>query len=105
MNRVWVRIPVGRSAAMALFVLFSCHLSAFGQGRVTNPYSGATPGPVPWVNVGGGAVDAQFGAMDLAQIMLLQQNKTTSPQDRDRQKKLVDSGTVSALDLAAPPKA
>ena len=43
--------------------------------------------------------------MDLAQIMLLQQNKTMSPQDSERQKKLVDSGTVSALDLAAPPKA
>ncbi len=106
MNRVWVRIPVGRWTAVALLVLFAYHPGAYSQQKGINPYSGPTPGPIPWVNVGGGAAEAQFGAMDFAQMILAQQSKGGGGQeDRDRQKKLVDSGTVSALDLAAPPKA
>ncbi len=105
MNRGRVRIPVGRWAAGALLVLFVFHPLAFGQRQGTNPYSGGFPGPVPLVNVGGGAAEAQFGAMDFTQMILQQQKQNMSQADRDRQKGLVDSGSVSALDLAAPPKA
>jgi Ca-activated chloride channel homolog len=65
------------------------------------------PSVVPLVNVGGGAVEAQFGAMDFAQKILEQQNQTAkqSAEDRARQQALVASGMVSALDLAAPAKA
>jgi len=105
MNRGRVRIPVGRWAACALLVLYACHPPAFGQRG--NPLSGTTPGVVPLVNVGGGAVEAQFGAMDFAQKILEQQAKSTNQnqKDRERQQELVESGTLSALDLAAPAKA
>ena len=104
MNRVWIRI--GRWAACALFVVYACHFSAFAQ-RGTNPISGTTPGAIPIINVGGGAVEAQFGAMDLVQKLLEDQNQQAnqSQKERERLQGLVDSGSVSALDLAAPAKA
>ena len=105
MNRGRVRIRVSCWAAYALLALFACRPSAFGQRG--NPFSGTTPGVVPTVNVGGGAEEAQFGAMDFAQKILEQQNKNTNQnqKERERQQGLVESGTLSALDLAAPAKA
>jgi len=46
----------------------------------------------------------QFGSMDFAQMALEKQSRVDA-KERQRQQKLVDSGTVSALDLAAPAKA
>ena len=52
-------------------------------------------------------MEAQFGAMDFAQKILEQQARSAnqSQKDRERQQGLVESGTLSVLDLAAPPKA
>ena len=105
MNRGRVRLPIGRWATCVLLFLYACHPSAFGQRG--NPLSGTTPGAVPLVNVGGGAMEAQFGAMDFAQKILEQQARSAnqSQKDRERQQGLVESGTLSVLDLAAPAKA
>ncbi len=50
-------------------------------------------------------MDAQFESMDFAQKILAQQNKKSDPKTQAREKELVDSGTVSELDLAAPARA
>src|ERR1019366_2664680 len=107
MNRVRGRILLGRWATGALLVLFACHPSAFGQRGGGNPWSGGAPRTVGLGNVGVGAVEAQFGAMDFAQKILEQQAKSANQnqRDRERQQELVESGAVSALDLAAPAKA
>ncbi|HEX8893479.1 MAG TPA: VWA domain-containing protein [Terriglobales bacterium] len=104
MNWDSVRIPIAGWAACVILSCFS-NPAAFCQGKATNPLYGTTPGAIPLVNVGGGPKDAQFFAMDFAQKILAQQNKNTSQQERERQQALVDSGALSAFDLAAPPKA
>ena len=104
MNWDSVRIPLAGWAACVILSCFS-NPAAFCQGKATNPLYGTTPGAIPLVNVGGGPKDAQFFAMDFAQKILAQQNKNTSQQERERQQALVDSGALSAFDLAAPPKA
>src|SRR5690349_21181092 len=60
--------------------------------------------PVPMVNVGGNYMEAQFARLEFAQKVLEEQNRKSEEQ-RKQQQKLVDSGTVSALDLQAPGKA
>lgn len=55
----------------------------------------------------GNGPDAAFAQMDFAQMYLDQQNRShgKSAEQRAARQKLVDSGVVSALDLAAPNKA
>jgi hypothetical protein len=102
MNRGRLRIPAGRWAVGALLLLV-CHPAAFCQRAGTNPYSTATPSAITLVNVGGGPMESQFESMDFAQKLLDQQNR--NPTQKERERGLVDSGSLSALDLAAPPKA
>ncbi len=97
------RIPVCRWVVYTLLGLCACPPFAFGQRG--NPLSTTTPGAIPLVNVGGGPMDAQFESMDFAQKILAQQNTKPNAKEQERQKGLVDSGTVSALDLAAPSRA
>jgi len=87
---------------VACVVLLVCTSppSAFSQRG--NPISGTQPGALPLVNVGGGPMESQFESMDFAQIILQQQNKKPSPQEQERQKGLIESGALSALDLTAP---
>ena len=100
-----VRIAVGLWAASVLLGLCAVAPLAFGQ-RGNNPIAGTTPTAIPLVNVGGGPMESQFAAMDFAQKILDQQNtKQQSAKEQERQKGLVDSGSVSTLDLAAPPRA
>ena len=94
---------LGRGVAYVLIGLCACHPSAFCQRG--NPIAGTQPGALPLVNVGGGPMESQFESMDFAQIILQQQNKKPSPREQERQKGLIDSGAVSALDLAAPARA
>ena len=105
MNRGRVRIPIGRWAARAVLGLCACHPSAFCQRAATNPYAGTMPGAIPSVNVGGGPMESRFASMDFSQMILQQQNRSPNHKERELQKGLVDSGAVSALDLAAPAKA
>ena len=86
-----------------VFLVCSNPGSAFSQRG--NPIAGTTPGAVPLVNVGGGPSDAQFFSLDFAQKVLQEQNKKPNQKELEREKGLVDSGTISALDLAAPGKA
>jgi VWFA-related protein len=81
-----------------------CLPSSVAQ-RGSNPISGTTPGAVPLINVGGGPMEAQFESLDFAQKILEQQNRKPNPKEVARRQGLVDSGMVSALDLAAPEKA
>lgn len=77
----------------------------FAVGQATrNPNYGLMPNAVPLVNVGGGPSDSQFFAMDFAQKVLENQNRA-GQKERERQQKLVATGTLSPLDLAAPNKA
>ena len=69
-----------------------------------NPYAGYNPGPIPLINVGGNGMTAQFASLDFTE-KLLQQENDKKRKDQERQKALMASGTVSALDLAAPSKA
>ncbi len=63
--------------------------------------------PVPIMNVGADALEARFARLDFAQMYLEQQNRDARKQaeSQAQNKRLVDSGIVSALDLAAPGKA
>jgi VWFA-related protein len=54
--------------------------------------------------VGGNAMTAQFATLDFAEMLITQQNEKNK-KEQERRKGLIDSGTVSALDLAAPSKA
>jgi tetratricopeptide (TPR) repeat protein len=103
MNRGRVRMTVTRWATFTLLTVSGCGPAAYSQRG--NPLSGTSPGAVPLVNVGGGPMESQFEAMDFAQKILDQQNRNVSQKDRERQKGMVESGTISALDLAAPSKA
>jgi len=71
-------------------LLLCCQISAMAQ--------------LPRINTG---ADTGFSEIDLAQIYLDSQNRDArkSEQQQAENKKLVDSGIVSALDLAAPGKA
>jgi VWFA-related protein len=104
MSRVGLQLAVGRWAAGMLLVLSVCSPSVFSQ-RTGNPLATTTPGALPLVNVGGGPMESQFESMDFAQKILAQQNKKSDPKTQAREKELVDSGTVSELDLAAPARA
>ncbi len=103
MNRERVRMTVARWATFTLLTVSGCGPAAYSQRG--NPLSGTSPGAVPLVNVGGGPMESQFEAMDFAQKILDQQNRNVSQKDRERQKGMVESGTISPLDLAAPSKA
>jgi VWFA-related protein len=105
MHRGRVRIPVVPWAAPALLVLCVFHSSAFCQRAGTNPYAGTMPAPIPITNVGAGPMEARFESMDFSQMFLEHQNRSSNQKEHERQKALVESGTVSALDLAAPAKA
>lgn len=62
------------------------------------------PGPpqaVPLINVGGNYMESRFATFDFAMMELDEQNKKARKQAEEN-KKLVDSGTVSVLDLQAP---
>jgi Ca-activated chloride channel homolog len=103
MQREQARKPVCRWLLYALLGLCACPPSAFCQRG--NPLSGTTPGAVPLVNVGGGPMESQFAAMDFEQKILDRQNTKPTAKELEQQKGLVDSGSVSALDLAAPTRA
>ncbi|HYV74683.1 MAG TPA: tetratricopeptide repeat protein, partial [Candidatus Binatia bacterium] len=95
--------PVARPfLAIVLFFLYLAPASS--QRRPGNPISGSTPGAIPLINVGAGPMEAQFERLTVAQMILNEQNRA-SEKERARQQNLIDSGTVSALDLAAPNKA
>jgi Ca-activated chloride channel family protein len=104
MKRGLVQIRVGRWAVCTVLGLCACLPAALGQKGTTPTLP--TPGSIPLVNVGGGPMEAQFARLDFTQMILDDQNRgDRNKKDRERQKQLVDSGTVSALDLAAPTKA
>src|SRR6516164_6074919 len=61
------------------------------------------------VTVGGGPgnIEQQVASLDFAQITLARENRKREALEQERQAQgaLVDSGTISALDLSAPGKA
>ncbi len=104
MKRRRVRIPVGSWMTTVLLGLCSC-LGAFGQR--SGPAAGiAPPGAIPLVNVGSNTMDSQFERLDFAQMVLRDQNVNgNNKKDLERRKQLIESGTLSELDLSAPAKA
>ena len=98
--------PVQSKLAKPLRISLA-HLGALGlvvSGPATTMGQIAQQDPVPLVNVGGTYMEAQFARLEFAQKVLEEQNRK-SEQQRKQQQKLLDSGTVSALDLQAPGKA
>jgi VWFA-related protein len=81
-----------------------CFTSAHAQRGSGNPLAGTTPGAVPLINVGAGAMESQFETLQFAEMILHEQNQKNN-KDQARRQALISSGTVSAFDLAAPAKA
>ncbi|HET9743665.1 MAG TPA: tetratricopeptide repeat protein [Terriglobales bacterium] len=59
---------------------------------------------IPTINVGGNYMESQFARLEFTQKYLEEQNRKSEDQRKQREA-LIQSGTVSALDLEAPPKA
>jgi len=79
---------------------------AAGQADVVvtgNP-TFAPGGTIPVVNVGGNYMESLFARLDFAQKILDEQNRDME-QRRKQSAKLIEAGTISVLDLGAPPKA
>lgn len=64
----------------------------------------APAGTIPAVNVGGNYLEAQFARVEFAE-KLLEEQKLRDAESEKRKKQLLDSGTVSLLDLKSPRKA
>jgi Ca-activated chloride channel family protein len=103
MNLEPLRVTLSRWTSCALLGLCVWHPSASCQG--SGPMSQMTIGNIPHVNEGGGPVEAQFAHLDYTQMTLDAENSNPKQKERKRQRQLIDTGTVSALDLAAPAKA
>lgn len=85
----------------ALAMVLAVGLVAIAQDSVNvNPVY-APAGTIPLVNVGGGYMESRFAALDFAQKILDEQNAQARNRAAQNQK-LIDSGTVSVLDLSAP---
>jgi VWFA-related protein len=78
---------------------------AAGQDAIpTGNPTYAPAGTIPAVNVGGTYMESVFARLDFAQKLLDEQNREM--EERHKQSaKLIAEGTISALDLGAPPKA
>ena len=77
-----------------------------GTGVVCAQYV-APAGTIPLINVGGGSagyMESTFAVLDFSQKILDEQRADAKKQQKQRQE-LLDSGTVSALDFGASPKA
>ena len=82
---------------LRLFAFLVC-VAGIATGQI------AQQNPVPLVNVGGNYFESQFARLEFAQKVLEEQNRKSEEQ-RKQQQNLIDSGTVSVLDLQAPQKA
>ena len=105
MNLGRLRVLVGRWSAYAVVVL--CVWVPFTICQQPR-YPVAAPSTLPTINVGGGdSMTAQFARMDFAQMAMDEQSKNRKQAEKDRMssQRLVESGAISALDLAAPAKA
>src|SRR5579872_2326339 len=100
------RLPMSSRllAACVVSVSLLCGWSALGQdeGSSTNFNPTFAPaGTIPNVNVGGGYMESSFARLDFAEKLLDEQREQGKKNQKMRQD-LLDSGTVSVLDLQAP---
>src|SRR5664279_3941287 len=100
-----LRIALGRWAAWALLGLFVCDSSAFAQRFTSSGAVKAWAESLTTVSGSTGTLESQLARLDYTQMILDEQNGGGKRKDRAGQQQLIDSGTVSALDLAAPAKA
>jgi Ca-activated chloride channel family protein len=101
-TRLRISISPGcRSAIAGLLIAsaFNTHAQGIPAGPVYAP-----AGTIPAVNVGGNYMEAQFARVEFAEKLLEVQNRQNAEKEKLK-KKLLDSGTVSVLDLKAPRKA
>ena len=103
---ILTRLGIGVSlrATSAIVCLLICgqrnlHAQAAPAGPVYAP-----AGTIPAVNVGGNYLEAQFARVEFAE-KLLEEQKRRDAEIEKQKKQLLDSGTVSVLDLKAPRKA
>src|SRR2546423_773727 len=102
MIRLGIRISLGYRSVIARFLLCGAlhmHAQAIPAGPVYAP-----AGTIPAVNVGGSYMEAQFARVEFAEKLLDEQNRQEAESNKLK-KRLLDSGTVSVLDLNAPRKA
>ena len=106
MNRLPVRIPVGVGYDGSARLAGLPDPCASASERGLTPMQEPRPAAIPLVNVGGGPMESQFESMDFAQkILQAAEQRSRMRKEQERRKGLIDSGTVSALDLAAPDRA
>ena len=109
LERLGVRMPGSRLFAAILLASLVVPAGVLAQdsGSSNSSSSYSVADPVPMMNVGGNYMEGQFARMDFAQMYLDQQKERARQQKENQIKnqKLVDSGTVSALDLQAPARA
>lgn len=108
-----VNNPTRRASGSLGWVLFLCFAlirvpQAAGQFP-DQPFPTGNPayapaGTIPAVNVGGNYMESAFARLDFAQKILDEQNSQLEDWKK-RRSKLLESGTISPLDLEAPPKA
>ena len=93
-----------RCAPQLLSANFFQHLLAWSAGFWLCAGMSTLAQPMPYINTGS---DSAFTRVDMAQIFLdtMTRDMEASAQQQAQNKELVDSGLVSALDLAAPNKA
>jgi VWFA-related protein len=94
-----------RVASISLAVTFL--MVGAGYGQRSNPEGNGVGPQLITVGGGPGNIEQQVAALDFSEIQMRQQNKAHQELEKQRaaQRELVDSGQVSALDLAAPGKA
>jgi VWFA-related protein len=82
----------------------SCFLACLVAATVIGNTPAQGQGLVPFIYTG---ADSGFSQIDFAQMYLEQQNRAmkANQQQRIENKKLIDAGVISAVDLAAPDKA
>src|SRR5438105_2621081 len=99
--RLGISISARGEAACALLGLLLCGASRMHAQRIPAGPVYSPAGTIPTVNVGGTYMDAQFSRLEFAQKLLDEQNRQ-SEENQKYKKQMLDSGTVSPLDLQAP---
>ncbi len=94
------------TARLACVLLGICLAWVGAYGQRPDPEGNGVGPQLITVGGGPGNIEQAVAALDFAQLAIQQENRKREESERElREKaKLVDSGAISALDLAAPPK-
>ncbi len=99
--------PGAVTARLACALLGICLAWAGAYGQRADPEGNGVGPQLITVGGGPGNIEQQVAGLDFAQIMLQKQAKSSEEAEKRQREnqELVTSGAISALDLAAPPRA